>query len=123
LANPSKKLAIKRLIESLKPSIILLQEIMIEGEKTIQELSKFLSGWDFNFIDAIGRSSGNITGWKRCSFTLTNSWDFSFRSRGFPLLHGYGKEIYVLNVYGPYWIGWSTGTSFSNWNAYRMALW
>jgi hypothetical protein len=36
---------------------------MIDGEKTIQELSKFLSGWDFNYIDAIGRSGGNITGW------------------------------------------------------------
>jgi hypothetical protein len=76
LANPSNKLAIKRLIETLKPSIILLQETMIDGEKVIQELSKFMIGWEFSYIDAIGRSSGNITGWKRCSFTLSNSWAF-----------------------------------------------
>jgi hypothetical protein len=50
------------LIDSLKPSIILLQEIMIEGEKTIQELSKVLSGWDFSFIDAPRRSSVDIIG-------------------------------------------------------------
>jgi hypothetical protein len=62
LANPTKKLAIRRLIESLKPSIILLQETMTNGEEVIQELSKFRIGWEFNYIDAIERSGGNITG-------------------------------------------------------------
>jgi len=60
LANPSNKLTIKRSIESLKPSIILLREIMSIGEKTIQELSKLLSGWDFSFIDVIGMFGENI---------------------------------------------------------------
>jgi hypothetical protein len=55
LANPSKKLALKRLVEEINPSIILLQEIMTKGEKTIHELSKILGRWDFSFIDVIGR--------------------------------------------------------------------
>jgi hypothetical protein len=51
LDNPSKKLAIKRFIETLKPSIILLQETMTYGEKVIQELSTFMIGWEFSYID------------------------------------------------------------------------
>jgi hypothetical protein len=44
LANPSKKLAIKRLIETIKPSIILLQEIMTDGEKITSGTLKNV-GW------------------------------------------------------------------------------
>jgi hypothetical protein len=51
-------------------------ETMMDGEKVIQELSKFMIGWEFSYIDAIGRSGGNITGWKRSSYTLSNSWAF-----------------------------------------------
>jgi len=61
--NPSNKLAIKRLTESLKPSIIFIQEIMIDGEKITQELSKLFTGWNFSYIDSIGRYSANIIGW------------------------------------------------------------
>jgi hypothetical protein len=52
IANPSKKLALKRLIDSQNPSIIYLQELMIEGDKIIQDLSKLLKGLDFKFVDA-----------------------------------------------------------------------
>jgi len=58
-------LSLKILIEVLNPSIIFLQEIMIDGEKVINELSRILKGWDFFFIDALGRSRGNIIGWKK----------------------------------------------------------
>jgi exonuclease III len=59
--NPSKKLVVKRLVDNIKPSIIMLQETMTDGEKITQELSKLLRNWDFYFIDAIGRSGGNVT--------------------------------------------------------------
>jgi hypothetical protein len=95
-----KKIGLKRLIETIKPSIILLQEIMTNGEKITQELSKMFCGWEFNFIDDIGRSQGNITRWKKCSFTLTNSWDFPTRL-GISLFSlDLGKYISILNVYG-----------------------
>jgi hypothetical protein len=31
------------------------------GRESLKELSKLLSNWDFCFIDAIGRSGGNVT--------------------------------------------------------------
>jgi hypothetical protein len=34
--NPSKKLVVKRLVDNIKPSIILLQETMTDGEKITQ---------------------------------------------------------------------------------------
>jgi hypothetical protein len=58
MANSLKKLAIKRLIEVSNPSIIFLQELMIDREKVVQDLSKLLRGLKFSFIDSIGRSNG-----------------------------------------------------------------
>jgi hypothetical protein len=46
LANPSSKLAIKRLVDLHHPSVILLQETM-QGDKAINSLSPILLGWDF----------------------------------------------------------------------------
>jgi hypothetical protein len=61
LANPSKKLAIKRLVDLHQPSVLLLQETMMEGEKTMLTLSFSLLGWDFSATDVIGHSRGLIT--------------------------------------------------------------
>lgn len=102
LANPSKKLAIKRPIETLKPSIILLHETMTDGVKVIQELSKFMIEWEFSYFDAIGGSSGNISRWKRPPYTLSNSWAFPTSLQVALFSMDMGKEIYVLNAYGPY---------------------
>jgi hypothetical protein len=46
MANPSNKLATKRLIKTLKPFGIVLQKIMTDGEKVIHKLSKFIIGWE-----------------------------------------------------------------------------
>jgi hypothetical protein len=58
LVNASNKFATKRLTNTLKPSIILLRGTMMDEEKVIQELSKFMTRWVFSYIDAIGRSGG-----------------------------------------------------------------
>jgi hypothetical protein len=42
LANPSRKLAIKRLVDLHHPSVILLQETMQERDKAINSLSPIL---------------------------------------------------------------------------------
>jgi len=57
------KLAIKILVETLKPCIILLHEIIRDGENVIWGLSKFKIGWDLNYTDVIARFVGNITRW------------------------------------------------------------
>jgi hypothetical protein len=56
-----QKLAIKRLINTHNPSIILLQELMTDEDKVVKDPSKLLKGWDFSFIDSLGRYMGNIT--------------------------------------------------------------
>jgi hypothetical protein len=58
LASPSKKLALKRLIEAIKSLHHSLQELMVDMEKTTQELSKKFTNWEFSYIDAIGRLRG-----------------------------------------------------------------
>jgi hypothetical protein len=62
-----------RLMETSKPSIIHLEDIIMEGEKLIHELSKFMIGRKFNYINSIGRYGGNINGWYRSSYTLSKS--------------------------------------------------
>jgi hypothetical protein len=63
LANPSKKLSIKRLVDLHQPYVLLLRETMMEGEKTMLTLFFSLLGWDFSATDVIGHSRGLITRW------------------------------------------------------------
>jgi hypothetical protein len=56
-------LAIKILVETLKPCIILLHEIIRDGENVIWGVSKFKIGWNLNYNDVIARFVGNITRW------------------------------------------------------------
>jgi hypothetical protein len=104
LANPSKKSPLKRLIENIKPYIIPLQELISNSEKITRELSKMFSIWDLNFTEAnaIGRSRGNLTRCKKCSFTLTNSWYFPTRLGTSHFSLDMGKDITIMNVCGPY---------------------
>jgi hypothetical protein len=51
LANPTKILAIKRLVKIHSPSIMLLQETMIVGKKVESSLSASFPGWDFLALD------------------------------------------------------------------------
>jgi hypothetical protein len=75
---------------------------MKKGAKFIQDLSKLLKGWEFNFVDALGHSGGLVTDWKINIFSLTNYWGFDLGlgvSHHSPKL---GKEINYLNIYKPY---------------------
>jgi hypothetical protein len=54
LSNPTKKLAIKRLVDLHQPSILLLQESMMEGKKSISLLSPLFPRWGFTSVDASG---------------------------------------------------------------------
>jgi hypothetical protein len=73
MANPSMKLALKRLIDTNNPSVFFLQEFMTEGAKIVQYLSKHIKGWDFSFMDALGHFGGLAIGYKTNVLTLSNS--------------------------------------------------
>jgi hypothetical protein len=73
LANPSKKLVIKIFMDTHNPSILFLQEIMMEGDGGIKTLSSSLLGWNFLATNAQGKSRGLIKGWKNNSLYIKNS--------------------------------------------------
>jgi hypothetical protein len=58
-----KKLALKILLQSLKPNILLIQEMMCPGEKSRELISKCLRNWPFYIVDIEGMSGGLILGW------------------------------------------------------------
>ena len=74
MASLPKKLAVKRLIDLHSVDVIFIQETMIEGCVLVQELELLIHGWYFISVDAKGRSSGLILGWKSCNFLFHNAW-------------------------------------------------
>jgi hypothetical protein len=58
IANHPRKLAIKRLVKKHKPSILLLQETIMDGDIDSKIVSHALPIWDFLRLDAIGCSGG-----------------------------------------------------------------
>jgi hypothetical protein len=72
LANSSKKLSLKGLIETHNPFVIFLQELITYWKKVVKYFSKLLRGRGFRFIDDLGRSRGNIMGWKEIIFSIYN---------------------------------------------------
>jgi hypothetical protein len=102
LANPAKNLAIKQLIDLHSPSILLLQETMIVGSKAVDSFTKSFPDWDFLALDASGKSSGILTGWRKSSLKLLNSW----ASPSVLGTHFFSKELNLdflyTNIYGPY---------------------
>lgn len=63
-ASAPKKLALKALINSYKPNVLLLQETLGYGEEISRSLHKMFHGWDFQSMYAKGRSKGLATGMK-----------------------------------------------------------
>jgi hypothetical protein len=43
---------------------------MIDRDNMVKDPSKLLKGWDFSFIDGLGRSGGNIIGWEKRTLSL-----------------------------------------------------
>jgi hypothetical protein len=58
LVGSLKKPALKRVIFSEHPDVLLLQETLGEGEEVKSRLELLLPGWKFETLDALGRSGG-----------------------------------------------------------------
>ena len=65
LGSPPKLKALKRMVIILKPTIIFIQESMMEGEKSKEVLEAWLKGWNFGYISLDGHSRGLITAWNQ----------------------------------------------------------
>ena len=61
LGSYPKLKALKRMTVNLKPTIIFIQEIMMEGEKAKEILESWMKGWNFGHISLEGNYGGLIT--------------------------------------------------------------
>ena len=67
-ASIPKKLAVRRLVEEWFPNVMFLQESMGDGHIIAAELESVLKGWNFVSVDAKGKSSGFLLGWRTHNF-------------------------------------------------------
>jgi exonuclease III len=101
LAGPLKRPALKRVIDSEHPDILLLQETMGEGEEVKSRLISLLPGWNFETLDATGRSGGLEIGWNTHSIQVINSWGFE-SGLGITILSTELEDfLHIINIYGP----------------------
>eukprot|EP00253_Pinus_taeda_P015496 PITA_15496 len=101
LASLPKKLALKVLVRSNKPDIILLQETLGKGEEISGCLYKLLPGWSFHAIDTNGHSGGVVLGFNVNVLREISSWG----SENVLPVERFSNELCIpllfLNVYGP----------------------
>lgn len=100
LRGAPKQLALKKMFDEYKPNIVLFQEAMCLGSKTIEILSSILKNWKFYSIDANSLSMDLVIGWNSNFNAISH---FLYPSI---VLEGRDNELdkvfKVVNPYGPY---------------------
>ena len=74
LSSFPKKLEVKRLIEQQSLDIIFIQETMCDGDVLVKDMELLIKGWQFIYVDAMGKSRGLLIGWRSRNFLLMNAW-------------------------------------------------
>lgn len=101
LANPKKRLALKRLMHESRCDIIFLQETLCTSEVAMRTLQALRPGWIFHGMDASGRSGGLAIGINPRKSRPLSTWG----GRGFLgmdiFLGDLGFSIRIINIYGP----------------------
>lgn len=101
LSIPSKKLALKWLLNCVPSDMILLQENLVPFEQIVRTLQSILLGWHLQDLDAAGRSGGLDIGINPLSIKVISSWG----GQGFLgmdiLLEELGKQLRIINIYAP----------------------
>jgi exonuclease III len=102
LVGALKKPALKRVIATEHPDVLLLQETMGVVEEVKFNLELLLPGWKFITVDAMGRSGGLAIGWNSHNIQVINTWALD-SGLGISVLAPDLKDvIHILNIYGPY---------------------
>jgi len=99
--SPTKLASLKRLLQQIKPNIVLLQETLIEGDKAKNLFFQCLPHWNVGAIDSIGRSRGLLTSWNPslaefCAFGTVAGIFLEGR------LNISKDPVKLLNCYAPY---------------------
>ena len=101
VGGASKLLSLRRVCETVRPDIILIQETMVSADKAIEVFTKVVGRWFMSAVDASGKSGGLLSTWNP-NLALFDV----FKSTAGILLQGRpingDQEINILNCYGPY---------------------
>ena len=97
-----KKLALKRLLAITRPTVLLLQETMIEGQNAEEVVKECIKDWGMTSSDSDGHSGGTLTAWSH-ALNLISIKRFG-TVIGTELEDSeIWKHFMVLNIYGPFY--------------------
>lgn len=101
LALSPKKLALKVLINNYNPDVLLLQETLGSGEDISKALLKIFLGWNFQALDAKGRSSGLTIEVKEVRLKFLSSWGVDQALEVVVYSLELCTNLLILKIYGP----------------------
>jgi exonuclease III len=101
LAGPLKRPALKRMILTEHPDVLLLQETLGEGVEVYNRLSALLPDWSFITLDSIERSGGLAIGWNSRTIKVINSWGFDSGLGITVTSKELEESLHIVNIYGP----------------------
>lgn len=102
LVSPSKNSSLKRLIDSMEPNIIFIQETLGDSSLIKGALESLMPNFSFEAVDARGRSGGMVSRWKLRSCKCGNVWGFGSHMGMEILFEEFGRSYTLINIYGPY---------------------
>jgi len=109
LANPKKRLALKRMEKDSRCDILFLQETLCTSDISMKTLQSILPGWVFQGMDENGKSGGLAIGINPRTVKIVSSWG-GWGFIGMDIFVGeLGLPLKVINIYAP--------------NQNRMAFW
>lgn len=65
-----KRLSLRRILESERLDVVLIQETMVSKEKACEFFGKLANGWEMTTLDVLGSLGGLATLWNLGSFNL-----------------------------------------------------
>jgi exonuclease III len=95
-----KKASLRRLIDTIHPSILFLQETLVDAQRSLAFINGLKPKWLVSVVNSVGTSGGLIVAWDPAYFDLK-----SFIWCGGILLSGTccanKRQVNILNIYGP----------------------
>lgn len=111
LASKPKKLALRELVMNSKADVLLLQEIVGNGEEIETMLNALLPGWKFIALDSDGHSGGLAARHREGRIKIRNQWGMKQVMGPECQTTEFDFPLTILNIYGscqgriPFWNG------------------
>ena len=102
LGGAQRKKSLKQLFNNLKPTVIMIQETILEGLKAKTIFKDTLKDWEVESLDAVGLSGGLITAWS-LAFLKTDSKKMESTLETKLLDKDTGITFTLINIYSPFY--------------------